>query len=135
MVLISTSSTLIKTLSDLVRINSINPAYHGGPGESRLQCYVAERFRGVGLETIEQEVFEGRSNVIAILPGRDRNRRIVFEAHGDTVGVEGMTVDPFGAEIRNGRLFGRGACDTKGGMTAMMHALIDFEALRLRSML
>lgn len=127
MVLISTSSKLIETLSDLVRIRSINPAYDGGPGEDELQQYVAERFRAAGVATIQQEVFKGRNNVVAILPGRDRDRRIVFEAHGDTAGVEGMTIDPFGAEIRNGRLFGRGACDTKGGMAAMMHALIDLK--------
>jgi acetylornithine deacetylase/succinyl-diaminopimelate desuccinylase family protein len=126
-VLISTTSKLIETLSDLVRIQSINPAYEGGLGEAELQQYVAERFRAVDLETFEQEVFEGRSNVIGILPGRDRNRRIVFEAHGDTVGIEGMTIEPFCAEIRNGRLFGRGACDTKGGMAAMMHAVIDLK--------
>ena len=127
MVLISTSSTLVETLADLVRINSINPAYGGGRGEAELQRYIAARFQAAGLETIEQHVFEGRSNVIAILPGRDRSRRIVFEAHGDTVGVDGMTIPPFGAEMRDGQMFGRGACDTKAGMAAMLLALIDLK--------
>ena len=127
MVLISTSSTLVETLADLVRINSINPAYEGGLGEAELQRYIAARFQAAGLETIEQQVFDGRSNVIAILPGRDRSRRIVFEAHGDTVGVNGMTVPPFGAEMRHGQMFGRGACDTKAGMAAMLLALIDLK--------
>jgi acetylornithine deacetylase len=128
-VLITTSSTLIETLSDLVHINSINPAYEGGKGEAVIQRYVADRFRAAGLETVEQTVFPERSNVIAILPGRNRKRRIVFEAHSDTVGIKGMTVDPFGAAIRDGKLFGRGACDTKSGIAAMMHAIIDLKQL------
>lgn len=127
MVLISAASTLIETLSDLVHINSINPAYGGGHGEAEIQRYVADRFRAAGLEIVEQEVFSGRSNVIAILPGRHRDRRIIFEAHSDTVHIKGMTVDPFGAAVHGGKLFGRGACDTKAGLAAMMHALIDLK--------
>lgn len=49
----------------------------------------------------------------------------MFGPHSDTVGVEGMTIDPFGAEIRDGRLWGRGACDTKGPMSAMLWAMIS----------
>jgi acetylornithine deacetylase len=126
-VLISTTSTLIETLSDLIRINSINPAYEEGPGEAEIQRYVSSRFRAAGLETIEQEVFANRANVIATLPGRNRNRRIVFEAHSDTVNIKGMKIDPFGAAVRDGKLFGRGACDTKSGLAAMMHALMDLK--------
>jgi len=48
---------------------------------------------------------------------------LMFEAHQDTVPVDGMTIDPFAAEVRDGRLYGRGACDIKGGMTAMLVAL------------
>src|SRR5262249_12552587 len=46
----------------------------------------------------------------------------LLEAHQDTVPVDGMTIDPFGAKIESGRLYGRGACDIKGGMAAMLAA-------------
>ena len=49
--------------------------------------------------------------------------RIVLGPHTDTVSVAGMTIDPFGAELRDGRIYGRGACDTKGTMAAMLAAL------------
>jgi len=58
-----------------------------------------------------------------VLPGRIPGRRIVFEAHTDTASVAGMTIPPFEPAIENGRLYGRGSCDTKGGLAAMMHAL------------
>src|SRR5262249_17931115 len=47
---------------------------------------------------------------------------LLFEVHQDTVPTDGMTIPPFGATIANGRLSGRGACDVKGGMAAMLHA-------------
>src|SRR5262249_58846403 len=54
--------------------------------------------------------------------GRAARRTLVFEAHQDTVPTDGMTIDPFGAHVENGRLYGRGACDVKGGMAAMLAA-------------
>jgi len=119
--------SLIQTLADLVRINSVNPAYAGGCPEAEVQAYVLEFFQRHGIASREQEVMPGRSNAIGILPGRSSGKRIVFEAHSDTAGVEGMTVAPFSPEIRNGRLYGRGACDTKGGLAAMIHAVADLK--------
>src|SRR5262249_5975023 len=49
-------------------------------------------------------------------------RTVVLEAHQDTVPTDNMTIDPFGAKIEDGRLYGRGACDIKGGMAAMLAA-------------
>ena len=48
---------------------------------------------------------------------------LLFDSHLDTVDVQGMTIDPFGGELRNGKIFGRGACDTKGTGAAMLWAL------------
>ena len=70
------------------------------------------------------EVSPGRPNLIARFDGRARTPSYALEAHTDTVGVEGMVIEPFAAEIRAGRLYGRGACDTKGPMAAMLHALL-----------
>ena len=116
---------LIATLCDLVAINSVNPAY-GGPGELALVEYLEAFFAKLGIETSRQEVFAGRPNLLARLPGRDRSRCIVLEAHTDTVTIEGMSIDPLKPEIRGNRLYGRGSCDTKAGLATMMHTLVHF---------
>ncbi|MEQ1858800.1 MAG: M20 family metallopeptidase [Chthoniobacteraceae bacterium] len=117
------SSAVIPTLAELVRINSVNSSYEGGPGEREIAAWVRRFFEQRGIETWEQEVFPGRPNVIARLPGRDATRRVILEAHTDTVSVQGMTIPPFEPRIENGKMFGRGSCDTKAGLAAMMHAV------------
>lgn len=114
---------VFQTLSDLVAINSINPAYEGGMPEEAVACYVERFFAQRGIETFRQDVLPGRQNVIARLPGRHAQRRIILEAHMDTVSASGMTIPPFAPEIRDGRLHGRGSCDTKAGLATMMHAV------------
>lgn len=121
-------SPVIQTLADLVRINSVNSSYDGGPGEKEAAAYVRKFFEQRGIETWEQEVFPGRNNVIARVPGRDSSRRIVFEAHMDTVSIKGMTIDPFDPVIRDGKLHGRGSVDDKAGLAAMMHTVADIHA-------
>jgi acetylornithine deacetylase len=120
-------SELIETLADLIRINSVNPAYDPAHSESEVQKFVLSFFATQGIEVWEQPVFPGRPNVIARLEGRNSSRRIVFEAHCDTAGVEGMIIPPFDPRIKNGRVHGRGACDTKAGLAAMMHAVSDLK--------
>lgn len=117
----------IETLAALVAIDSVNPAY-GGPGEAGVAAFVRGFFARHGVETFVQPVLPGRDNVVAVLPGRDRFRRVVLEAHMDTVSTAGMTIPPFEPAIRAGRLHGRGSCDTKAGLAAMMHALVDLRA-------
>jgi acetylornithine deacetylase len=114
---------VLETLAGLVRINSINPAYEGGRPESGVAALIGQFFSERGIETWQQEVLAGRPNLIARLPGREASRRIVFEAHTDTASVAGMSIPPFEPELRGGLLYGRGACDTKAGLAAMMHAL------------
>lgn len=120
--------SVLAILSDLVRINSINTSYEGGPGEAAVAEYVKHFFASRGIETEEQIVFPGRNNVIARLPGRNPDRRLVLEAHMDTVSIKGMTIPPFEPSISDGRMFGRGSCDTKAGLAAMMHALAVVKA-------
>lgn len=117
-------SAVIDLLARLVGIDSVNPAY-GGPGEADLARFIRDYFRRHGVETFTQPVLPGRENVVAVLPGVDRSRRIVLEAHMDTVSVDGMTIPPFEPTVREGFLFGRGSCDTKGGLAAMAQALVD----------
>jgi len=120
-------SPVLQTLADLVRINSVNSSYDGGPGEGEVAAYVRRFFEQRGIETWEQEVFPGRPNVLARLPGLDSSRRIVLEAHTDTVSVKGMTIPPFEPVIREGRMYGRGSCDTKAGLATMMHAMASLK--------
>lgn len=121
----------LDTLSRLVSISSVNPMGRevSGPpfGEGRLTNALEAIFAKLGLRTVRQPVHPGRDNLLARLegsPGPEQGGTLVLlEAHQDTVPVEGMRVAPFKPEVRGGRLWGRGACDVKGGMTAMLVAL------------
>ena len=119
---------VIQTLASLVRINSVNSAYESGAGECEIAAWVRRFFEQRSIEVWEQEVFPGRPNVIARLAGRDPLRRVILEAHMDTVSVQGMSIPPFEPRIAEGKMFGRGSCDTKGGLAAMMHAVASLHA-------
>lgn len=118
-------SPVLKTLADLVRINSINPSYDNGRPEEEIAGFIEQFFHAHGVQTRRQEALPGRPNLIAVLPGRNPARRLVFEAHVDTASINGMTIPPFEPAVENGRMYGRGSCDTKGGLAAMMHALVS----------
>ena len=118
--------SVIDTLSDFVRINSVNPAYGDDGTEANLAPLVRQFFEQRGIEVFEQEVFPGRTNVIARLPGKT-TRRLVLEAHMDTVSIKGMSIPPFEPTIRDGRLHGRGSVDDKAGLCAMMHAVASLK--------
>ena len=121
-------SPVLRTLSELVRINSVNSFYESGPGEAELAAWVRRYFQDRHFETWEQEVFPGRSNVIIRLPGRRSTHRLILEAHMDTVSVQGMAIPPFEPRLEGGKLYGRGSCDTKAGLAAMMEAVASLKA-------
>lgn len=109
-------------LADLVKIESINPELApGGSGEAKIAAYVADFLRAAGLKTRIQRVRPGRANVVGVLRGRGGGRSLMLNGHLDTVGVAGMEA-PFSAEIKNNRLYGRGAQDMKGGLAAALMA-------------
>jgi len=113
-------------LQQLVRIPSVNPDNAPGTdetGEETLAVFLSGWLESIGAELVTEEIQPGRPNLIARFAPLDGRPRILFGPHLDTVGVEGMTIDPFGGEIRGGRLWGRGASDTKGPMAAMLWAL------------
>ena len=115
-------------LGQLIRIPSVNPMGRAvsGPqyGEARVTEFLCSFFDRLGVPYIRQEVAPQRHNVIACFEPDDAVRTILFDAHQDTVPVEGMTIAPFEPTLRNGRMYGRGACDVKGGMAAMLAAFV-----------
>ena len=105
----------------LVATPSVNPVLSpGGDGEARIAEVVADLLDAWGLSPEIVEVAPGRKNVVAELEGQ--GPKLLFNGHLDTVGIEGMTVAPFGAIIEEGRLTGRGSCDMKGGVAALLAA-------------
>jgi acetylornithine deacetylase len=112
----------IRLLRDLVAINSVNPTLvPGAPGEREIASAVADAMRRAGLDVTVSDAAPGRPNVVGVLEGRSRGQTLMFCGHTDTVGVAGMT-DPFTPVERDGRLYGRGAQDMKGGVAAMIDA-------------
>ncbi len=113
-------------LRDLVSLPSINPMGRALSGpefyEHRVSAYLEEFFRGLGVACERQAVAPLRDNVVARTDFQGPRRTVLWEVHQDTVPVDQMTIDPFGAKVENGRLYGRGACDVKGGMAAMLSA-------------
>lgn len=117
----------VSLLGDLIRIPSVNPEGDPGvkePGEARVAHYLAGILKELGAEASLHEVLPGRPNVVARFPSdRPGKPRLLLAPHTDTVSVVGMTIDPFSGEVRDGKVWGRGASDTKGPMTAMLAAL------------
>jgi acetylornithine deacetylase len=113
----------ISLLRRLVSIDSVNPSLVAGArGEGAIAAAVADHMRELGMDVHLQEVAPGRPNVIGVLDGGEPGPALMFCGHLDTVGTEGMT-SPFEPVERDGRLFGRGAQDMKGGVAAMIDAV------------
>jgi succinyl-diaminopimelate desuccinylase len=124
-----------RLLRELIALPSVNPAFlpAGDPraGEQRVADFLAATAARTGLSVEFQPVIPGRANLIARLSPAGRVRqRIVLAPHMDTVGV---TSDAsFQPMLRNGRLHGRGACDTKGSIAAMLGAIARVTRSRSR---
>lgn len=120
---------VVQLLRDLVALPSVNPALlpAGDPraGEHRVADFLIATGAKAGLTVETREIFPGRSNVfLRLTPSGTVKHHIVLAPHMDTVGGDNLDklLNP---EIRNGRLYGRGACDTKGCVAAMLTAVLD----------
>lgn len=131
-----------ETLASLVRIPSQTGAE--GPVQERVAALMREE--GLEVDVWEPDVealrpsaefvtlepsYAGRPNVVGVARGRGRGRSLILNAHIDTVetgDAAAWTVDPLGGLVRDGRVYGRGSCDMKGGLVANLFAL---RALRL----
>ena len=131
----------VELLQQLIQIPSINPMgqdVHGPHiGEARLTDFLQDQIERLGLPWLRQRVHPGRDNLVALLRGnppiQDGGEFLLWDVHQDTVPVDGMTVDPFGGELRDGRVYGRGACDVKGSMAAMLAAVSRAEQANVQS--
>lgn len=122
--------TRLMLLQQLIRIASVNPDnaaadQAGVTHEQAMADFLADWLTGIGADVTLEEIQPRRPNLIARFAPLDGRPRILLGPHLDTVGVEGMTIAPFSGEIRDGKIWGRGACDTKGPMAAMLGALAE----------
>ncbi len=114
--------SVLSLLSDLVAIPSVNPSLvPGAAGEQAIAAAIAATLGAAGLDVHIEDALPGRPNVVGVLEGKVPGRSLMFCGHTDTVGVADMEA-PFDPVIRDGRLYGRGAQDMKGGLAAMIDA-------------
>lgn len=119
---------LEQLLAQLVRLPSVNPMSRTDLAadilfEHRVTAFLEEKLRGLGVPPRRQTVLPDRDNLIATYePPTPPPFAVMFECHQDTVPVDAMVIDPFGAIVENAKLFGRGACDVKGGAAVMLAA-------------
>ena len=127
---------LVALTQDLIRFPTINP-----PGEAYLEIceYVGARLKrhGFQVEMVRAEDTPGDStryprwNVIARREGGGRGETVHFNSHHDVVETgSGWTVDPFGGDLKDDKIYGRGTCDMKGGLAASIIAAEAFIANR-----
>lgn len=116
---------LDEILAALVRCNSVNPAFGAGDtAEAAAAGLVAGWLHDLGAEVTTLEFAPGRRSVVGRFAGRGVAPSLMFYGHLDTVGVEGMT-SPFEPKVRDGRMYGRGTYDMKGGVAACLAAARD----------
>ena len=112
----------------LVRVDSRNPSLVAhAPGEHACAVLLRTVLDGWGFRTELQDAAPGRPNLVARIGGGSESagsRSLMFNGHLDVVGVEGMVHPPFAGDERDGRLYGRGAADMKGGIAAMCAAAL-----------
>jgi acetylornithine deacetylase/succinyl-diaminopimelate desuccinylase-like protein len=115
-----------RLLRDLVMRPSVNPMGRplSGPEfyEHQVTAYLEKFFFNLGVPVERHPVAPLRDNIVAVCETPSPSWTLVLEVHQDTVPTDNMTIDPFGARIDGNRLYGRGSCDIKGGMAAMLAA-------------
>ena len=116
---------VVELTRSLVRIPSVVRA-DGSGNEGEVAHFVADKMRELGFDVTMDEVHPGRPNVIGILTGSSPGKTILFEAHTDVVSEgdpDDWTYSPFEAVVKDGRIYGRGACDTKNNLASAILAI------------
>lgn len=117
---------------DLVAIESVNPdLVPSGSGETEIARFVASWLRDAGCPVEIVEPKRGRPSVVGVVRGSGGGRSLMLNAHMDTVGAGGMA-NAFSPDVRDGRVYGRGAYDMKGSLAAIMLAAREATRLGLK---
>jgi acetylornithine deacetylase/succinyl-diaminopimelate desuccinylase family protein len=117
-------TTPLEIAQALVRIPSVNPNYDpASRAEIDVASWIQSWGQEHGFETRTQPVLDDRSNVILRFRNGDDHPHLLLNGHMDTVGVAGMSIPPFVADVRDGRLRGRGSADMKGPLACMLAAM------------
>ncbi|WP_104083556.1 M20/M25/M40 family metallo-hydrolase [Cryobacterium sp. Y11] len=113
----------VAILQQLVRIDSVNPdLVPDAAGEVEIALWCADWLLGQGFDVTVLEQTPGRPSVVGVKRGTGGGRSLMLNAHLDTVGVASYAGDPFSGDLRDGRVYGRGAVDTKSGLAAILVA-------------
>jgi acetylornithine deacetylase len=121
------SAPSVRNLRDYIAIPSVNPMGRDDippeiGGERRYAEHLHGQLRGMGIDA--ELVGKGeRCSVVASVTSADASETVLVASHLDTVPVDGMSIPAFDPSSKDGRLYGRGSCDTKGGMAALVAAL------------
>lgn len=119
---------VIQLLSDLVAIPSMNPMGRSRSGkeysEQVIAEYVAALLKKNSIDVQLQQVSPRRYNVVGYVDAKAR-QTVLLEAHLDTVHADNMVIEPFAPVIRDGKLYGRGSCDTKGSIASFIQAVVN----------
>jgi acetylornithine deacetylase len=111
-------------LKELVKIDSVNPTLvPGAKGEEEIAEYVAGWLKALGLKAKVDKIEAKRANAVGALKGAGGGKSLMLNGHIDTVGYDYMTIDPLKPVIKDGRMYGRGTFDMKGGLVASLAAL------------
>ena len=114
---------LVQLTQDLIRIPSVRRQEQG---EQKVALYLSRLLEGIGLDVVVEVVEPGSPNVIAVLHGESEGPCLMFECHTDVV-TEGDPSEwkygPFDGRLAGNRIYGRGACDTKGNLAAAVMAI------------
>jgi succinyl-diaminopimelate desuccinylase len=126
---------LVGLTRKLIQIPSVYRPNEPDGNEEKVARFIERYLKEIGLTVSYEEVVPGRPNVIAIYDSGRPGKTLLFEGHTDVVtegDLEAWLFDPFGAEIKDGRIYGRGSCDTKGNLAAAIaavKAIKDSEAI------
>ncbi len=125
----------LKLLQEMISIDSVNPSLvKTGNGELGIAHHIGQYLEKMGIGVKYQEIDSKRANVIGVLQGTGGGRTIMLNGHTDTVSSETMSIDPLDPRFENGKVYGRGALDMKGGLAAQiaaLHSIIE-SGLRLK---
>ncbi|RFU80378.1 diaminopropionate ammonia-lyase [Trichoderma arundinaceum] len=117
----------VELTQTLVKINSANPSLGSvpGPGETAIARYITAWMEHRDIEAHWIEPTPGRPSVVGVARGSGRGKSLMLNGHIDTVTIMGYEDDPLSGEIRDGKLYGRGAADMKCGVAAAMVTLAN----------